>query len=463
MLPSLLSLWAAEPGSNCSESTATALVRSSGDAGDPVNYTKGMYAYTTVVSIAALAVAVLAAHLGVSGNWLPVGLLALVIVVAEHFAFQLPVAGSVSLSFSLAYAAMLYCGPLAGIVCALVGASSLREYRAHKPPAAMAFNTAQLVLSIGAAGLAYQALGGRVLSLGVVSLGGTLPPAAAAAVAFYVLNVLLVAGAVSVLQRARLKDAVANMGFLSYGVSLVILALLGLLLAHLLALGSWLGVLLLVLPFMATRRVFRVYVELSAAYSETVRSLMAAIEAKDPYTRGHSERVAEYARRLAESAGVSHAEADLTERAALLHDVGKIGIALDTLTSHDRLSTDELRAIKMHPLLGGEIVAEIEFLSDAVPVIRHHHERFDGAGYPDGIVGEDIPMLSRILSVADSYDAMTSDRAYRPAMSAADARAEMLRVSGTQLDGRLVERFVAMLDAEDGQGGVDDRPTNTGD
>jgi len=416
-----------------------------------------MYAYTTTVSLAALSVAVLAAFLGSSGNWLPVGLLAIVIVVAEHFAFQLPVAGSVSLSFSLAYAAMLYCGPLAGIVCALVGASSIREYRARKPPAAMAFNTAQLVLSIGAAGLAYQALGGHVLSLGVVSLGGTLPPAAAAAVVFYVLNVVLVAGAVSVLQGVRLKDAVANLGFLSYGASLVILALLGLLLAHLIALGSWLGVLLLVLPFMSTRRVFRVYVELSAAYSETVRSLMAAIEAKDPYTRGHSERVAEYARRLAEAAGVSHAEADLMERAALLHDVGKIGIALDTLTSHDRLSTDELRAIKMHPLLGGEIVAEIEFLSDAVPVIRHHHERFDGAGYPDGIVGENIPILSRILSVADSYDAMTSDRAYRPAMSAADARAEMLRVSDAQLDGRLVERFIAMLDAEDELGGVNDR------
>jgi putative nucleotidyltransferase with HDIG domain len=200
------------------------------------------------------------------------------------------------------------------------------------------------------------------------------------------------------------------------------------------------------------RRTFRVYVELTEAYASTVRSLVAAIEAKDPYTGGHSERVADYACRLAERIGMPKTEIDLIERAALLHDVGKIGISLDILVSPEKLSPDEINAIREHPALGSDLAADVEFLSDIVDIVRHHHERCDGAGYPDGLVGERISIPTRILAVADAYDAMTSDRAYRPRMTDAQAREELHRVADSQFDGEIVRQFTDML-AEDPNGG----------
>ncbi len=410
---------------------------------------RAMKLYTLLVILLALLCITAAFELSSQPLWIPLVLLAAITVVIEHFAFQLPLAGSVSLSFALVYAALLYIGPPAAIACAMASAVNIHEFREHKPLTLMAFNVGQLTLSAAGAGLCFVLLGGTSLSATVSINEPVLLPAAAAALVSYILNVLLVGGAASILRGSSLMAALRDMGFVAYGSSLVVLALLGYLLAYLLALESWLGVLLLVLPFMATRRVFRVYVELTTAYSETVRSLMAAIEAKDPYTRGHSERVATYARQLGEAIGVSRTEADLLERAGLLHDVGKIGISLGTLTSPSRLTPDEVRAIKLHPILGAEVVDEIEFLCDAVPIIRHHHERVDGAGYPDGMYGDNIPLFSRVLSVADSYDAMTSDRAYRPGMAQEDAVAELVRVAGTQLDVRLVDAFVTMLDAQD--------------
>jgi putative nucleotidyltransferase with HDIG domain len=226
-------------------------------------------------------------------------------------------------------------------------------------------------------------------------------------------------------------------------------------LAHLLGLKSWFGLLLLVLPFTAARRTFRVYVELSEAFTATVRSLVAAIEAKDPYTRGHSERVAIYARRLAERLHMPRAQVDLTEQAALLHDVGKIGISLRTLTSSEQLRVDEVHQIRRHPVLGAELVEDVEFLSSIVPVIRHHHERPDGTGYPDGLVAAQIPVLARVLAVADCYDAMTSDRAYRVRMTRDEALDEMVRVAGAQLDEDLVSEFREMILADDSaEGGI---------
>ena len=177
----------------------------------------------------------------------------------------------------------------------------------------------------------------------------------------------------------------------------------------------------------------------------TVRSLVTAIEAKDPYTRGHSERVAVYARQLGERLALTRAETELLERAALLHDVGKIGIELDTLTSPAQLAAEEVRAIRQHPVIGSELVGDVEFLADTVPIVRHHHERFDGAGYPDGLIGDKIPMLARVLAVVDSYDAMTSDRAYRAGMSEEQALAEIARVAGTQLDGEMARVFAGLV------------------
>ena len=378
-------------------------------------------------------------------EWFGVVLLVCLVLVTENMAFHLPVTGSVSLSFAAAYAALLYSGPLAAIAVAIAASTNLAEIRSGKPLAIHLFNAGQLVVSVGLAAAVYIGLGGVTLADGPVVLTGILLPAVLAGVTFYVSNVALVSVGASLLMGRRLGETLGSMGFLSFGSSLLVLALLGLLVAYLLAAQSWLGLLLLVLPFWMARRTFRVYVELTEAYTSTVRSLVTAIEAKDPYTRGHSERVADYAHRLAEHMGLPKNEVDLIERAALLHDVGKIGISLDTLISPERLTPDEVNAIRQHPVLGSDLVADVEFLSDIVDIVRHHHERCDGAGYPDGLVGERISVPARILAVADAYDAMTSDRAYRPRMTETQAREELLRVAGSQLDGEMVRRFTDLL------------------
>jgi putative nucleotidyltransferase with HDIG domain len=263
--------------------------------------------------------------------------------------------------------------------------------------------------------------------------------------AFFTINLLLVGVALHLKTNLGWRESLRALNPGSYWISLLVLALLGYVMAHLISVSSWFGLLLLVLPFAMARKTFQVYVELTEAYTETVRSLVTAIEAKDQYTRGHSERVAIHARRLAEAMGLPASQVDLAERAALLHDVGKIGLSQATLTSSEKLSAEEVRQVRLHPVIGAELTEEVAFLSDIVPIVRHHHERIDGAGYPDGLVDTDIPMLARVLAVVDSYDAMTSDRAYRPGMSQDEARAELERVAGTQLDERLVAAFVGVL------------------
>jgi HD-GYP domain-containing protein (c-di-GMP phosphodiesterase class II) len=157
--------------------------------------------------------------------------------------------------------------------------------------------------------------------------------------------------------------------------------------------------------------------QLETNYFSTVEALAAAIEAKDPYTRGHSKRVTQFAILLAERFGVSDAEIRNLRYGATLHDIGKIGVSGKILNKKGRLTTEEFEVIKRHPGIGENIIGPVDFLQGARPVVRSHHERFDGSGYPDGFREEEIPFLARITAVVDFFDALTSDRPYRKAYS----------------------------------------------
>jgi putative two-component system response regulator len=177
--------------------------------------------------------------------------------------------------------------------------------------------------------------------------------------------------------------------------------------------------------------------------SQTVVFAFArAVEAKSPYTRGHSDRVTRYALALAETVGVPPAQRDVLRRGALLHDIGKISLPDTLLNKPDKLTPDEYVIIKQHPAQGVAIVEALESLRDVIPLIRWHHERLDGQGYPDGLAGDAIPPLVRILSVADVYDALASERPYRPGLPHAECL-EQLRadVAGGSLDAELVYCF----------------------
>ncbi len=189
----------------------------------------------------------------------------------------------------------------------------------------------------------------------------------------------------------------------------------------------------------------RLVENLQESYLATVRSLAAAIEARDAYTRGHSDRVAAHAAAIAQELGLAEEQRIALEVASYLHDIGKIGIPEAILGKPGRLDEAEFSRMKDHVNIGAGILGQVSFPWPVAPVVRHHHERWDGGGYPTGLAGEDIPLLARIVTVADSYEAMTSDRPYRAACPTAFAVDELRRHAGAQFDARVVAAFERAL------------------
>ena len=183
-------------------------------------------------------------------------------------------------------------------------------------------------------------------------------------------------------------------------------------------------------------------------FGQTTEALADAIDAKDVYTRGHSTRVADYARMIAEKADLSENEVDQVYFAALLHDVGKIGIPDEIINKPGRLTSEEYMIIKRHPVIGSHIlsaITESPYLSIGA---HYHHERYDGHGYPDGLVGEEIPVIARIIAVADSYDAMTSTRSYRVPFDQKRVREELVKETGRQFDPKFAEIMINLIDRD---------------
>jgi putative nucleotidyltransferase with HDIG domain len=189
--------------------------------------------------------------------------------------------------------------------------------------------------------------------------------------------------------------------------------------------------------------------ELEEAYVSTVKILAAAIEARDRYTLGHSTRVAELAVALAKEAGLKREEVDLIEIACLFHDVGKIRIPDSILHKRGRLETEEIKEMQKHPEYGAEILSKAPCLYKYIPAVRHHHEWYNGNGYPDGLSREEIPVAAAIISLADAFDAMTSDRPYRKALSVEEARLAILKNSGRQFHPELAKLMIKIIEQKE--------------
>jgi len=189
----------------------------------------------------------------------------------------------------------------------------------------------------------------------------------------------------------------------------------------------------------------RLYQQVQRAIYQSLLGLANALEAKDAYTKGHSERVGAWSRGVAAALGLPAADVDMIGRAGLLHDIGKIGIPEGVLRKPGPLEDEEWTVMRNHPLIGAQIVAPFDFFSAGALMIRHHHERCDGSGYPDGLVGDEIPIGARIIAVADVYDALTSSRPYRAAMPHATVIARLGEASGRTLDEDAVAAFVDLL------------------
>ncbi len=192
----------------------------------------------------------------------------------------------------------------------------------------------------------------------------------------------------------------------------------------------------------------RLYQDLKQNFFNSIQALAYALEAKDPYTRGHSEVVAQYSIRIAHQFGFSGEQIEQLRQMCLLHDIGKIGIVADILEKHGIPNKDEWRLVRKHPLIGDTIVGPLNLPSGIRSVIRSHHERFDGRGYPDGLMGGQIPLEARIVAVADAYEAMVSTRPYREAMSSNQALTELDQNAGTQFDPQVVKVFKSLIRSE---------------
>ena len=183
------------------------------------------------------------------------------------------------------------------------------------------------------------------------------------------------------------------------------------------------------------------------AYVGAIKALAAALDARDTYTAGHSERVSALSVMIGRQLGLTHAQLDVLRLGALLHDIGKIGVADRVLQKNGPLTQEEFEIIKAHPALGAHILRQISFLTPHIPIVELHHERPDGRGYPQGLLGHATPLLARIVHVADAFDAMTTARAYRPAQTPTHAIAELWRYAGSQFDAEVVEGFVTAWSA----------------
>src|SRR5881628_1053252 len=191
----------------------------------------------------------------------------------------------------------------------------------------------------------------------------------------------------------------------------------------------------------------RLYQQVQRAIYQSLLGLANALEAKDAYTRGHSERVGAWSRGVAAALGLPPGEVDMIGQAGLLHDIGKIGIPEGVLRKPGALDPEEWTVMRNHPLIGAQIVAPFDFFTGGALMIRHHHERWDGSGYPDGLAGDEILLGARIIAVADVYDALTSNRPYRAALSHATALEHLTSAAGLTLDEDAVSAFVGLIEA----------------
>jgi putative nucleotidyltransferase with HDIG domain len=292
------------------------------------------------------------------------------------------------------------------------------------------------MLAVGLAGLVYRAAGGPIV---LYHFGVGVVPFLLLVTTFFFVNQGSVALGVAMLNRLSVWESWSKLA----GGSIIydfISSSLAVLLAFLYTEFQFLGLALLILPLFFVRHMYQMNLQVERVNRELLELMVKSIEARDPYTSGHSVRVSEYARQIAREVGLNPKFVDQIGTAALLHDVGKIYEEFAPLLRKEgRLTPEERMLMQAHPVRSAELAGTIaEFRGKVQADIRNHHENFDGTGYPDGLLGEEIPLGARIIMVADTLDAMTTDRPYRKALSLQRALEELHKHSGTQFDPKLV-------------------------
>lgn len=302
------------------------------------------------------------------------------------------------------------------------------------------FNISQDSLWVAVCVLLYRELGGHsLLNSGILA---NVPPFVAILFVFGILNSAAVAGVIAISQSQSFWELWWGRGRVTLFYDLFTLPFVYVFAWAYLNLGA-LGAILLIVPILGVRELYKVNWQLQRTNQELLQLMVMAIEARDPYTSGHSRRVARNAKLIAQAMGLRDKQVERVGVAALLHDVGKIHeVFAPILSKPGRLTAEENAIMQTHPIKSEELVRTVSQLSDVVAPIRHHHENWDGTGYPDGLIGERIPIASRIIMFADTIDAMTTDRPYRSALTEAQVRSEFVKLRGRQFDPNICDTLL---------------------
>jgi hypothetical protein len=375
----------------------------------------------------------------------------LVTIVASALPIQMPRGFLVNTSIAPIVAAMALGGPTAAGWVALIGTSEYRELSGRVPWYGTLSNHAALVIPAIAAGLARNAVLAQTATAGIGSPAVDFASSLIGAFVFLALNVSFTAVTVALRTNQTPRSVVSGdlPMFLATFVALAPLAWVMTQIYRIADVGWW-ATLFLALPVYIMRLALHQVVELREMFTQTIGALARAVDARDPYTSDHSENVQLISVDIGRVMRLKDDEIQALEWGGLLHDIGKIGVPDAVLLKPDKLTRDERIQMNLHPVIGANIIAEVAKLAPELPIIRHHHEWYNGSGYPDRLMGDEIPKLARVLHVADAFEAMTHQRPYRMRpLSAEQAIAELRKYAGVQFDPVMVDAFVRTSWAKD--------------
>lgn len=371
-------------------------------------------------------------------DWIPILIFLVLIIISESFPVTLPKGGNVTVSFATIAASIILFQPFIVIIISITMELFLLVKENNR--IRHLFNSSQLAFSTGTAALVYNYFSPATTEITLEHL----MPFVLSILTFFILNIIFVTLILSLTQQEKPVSVwMVNIKWASF--TFLSMAPLGALIAVIyINIGFW-GLVLFLLPLIIARHSFQSYMNMREAFLDTITSLSLAIDAKDPYTKGHSSRVADYVTALGEELNLPADRIEFLHYIAMIHDVGKLAIPENILKKEAPLSPEEDSIMKKHSEEGAKIIKNVKYFAPGSDIIKYHHERWDGSGYPSQLKAEAIPQEARILSVADAFDAMTSDRPYRKAMKPQVALRELQKCSGAQFDPEIVNAFATIF------------------
>jgi putative nucleotidyltransferase with HDIG domain len=361
-------------------------------------------------------------------------------LLASALPVRMPRGTMVAVSVAPILASISLGGPAVGAWVAALGTTEWREVRGRIPWYGTLANHAGLTLPAIAAGIA-----ARYFPTESAGEAGGFVAALAGAGVFFVLNATLTALLICLRTGQSYREVLLG-DARGFGTNLLALAPLAWLMSRVYLLGEgsgWWATLLFALPLYTTRVAHHRFVEMREMFTQTIESLANAVDKRDPFTSNHSKRVMLIASDIGREMKCNENEMEALEWGGLLHDIGKIGVRDEILLKQEKLTREERIKMNAHPELGAEIISPVRKLAPELPIIRHHHEWYNGSGYPDRLIGDEIPWLARILHVADAFEAMTAQRPYRMTpLTVEQALSELRKFAGIQFDPAVVDAFV---------------------